>query len=452
MECDKSVEGDKIERLRERILQCPICMDEFQDPRILPCHHSVCLNCLLDYVRHSSSSGRLFRCPQCRSDVCVPRGGVKDFPPNFYINCIQDEIGARPYFGVCDVCRRDWLVSQYRCINCDLDICKFCIHDHRLFSHANQEEANIMRIETGNIGTMLSSQRTCSTHEGEALHMFCATCDILVCMTCLCEDHKQHSTQPLGRKLRSAQHELQTELDTVGVELVQVDKVMGEVTDLRTSILQEREACVRAVRAQARALTLEIDAQGEEFISNITADGSVPALENYSSQLSNYRDQLQRGIHFLENLEEGDISLELIDTYQRYQKSVSECQKGLAGKTFTHQQPSFSPGQLRKAGQYRLFHFGGLKNIRNKIAFLPLPPRKGRWGGMFDIIRGEQARVAFTGCWRALVAMMTLVMVVTLIDLSLKLCTSPGTFTQTLAGFTFVLYVSVAAVCAYIKA
>ncbi|XP_033762003.1 E3 ubiquitin-protein ligase TRIM56-like [Pecten maximus] len=452
MEGDKSIEGDKIERLRERILQCPICIDEFQDPRILPCHHSVCLNCLLDYVRHSSSSGRLFRCPQCRSDVCVPRGGVKDFPPNFYINCIQDEIGARPYFGVCDVCRRDWLVSQYRCINCDLDICKFCIHDHRLFSHAIQEEANIMKIETGNIGTVLSSQRTCTTHEGEALHMFCGTCDTLVCMTCVCEEHKTHITQPLGRKLSLAQGELQTELDQVGLDLTQVDRVMGEVTDLRTKILQNQDACVRTLRAQARALTLEIDAQADDLISHITDDGSVAELERYSTQLSSYRDQLQRGTHFLENLEEGDISLELIDTYRRYQSSMSECRKGLAGQTLKHHHPSFLPGKLHKAGQYRLFHFGRLKNECEQTTFLPLPTRKGCWGRMLDVIRGGRVRITVTGCCRALVAVMTLVMVITLFDLSFKLYSSPGTFTQTLIGLTFVLYVSVAAACAYVKA
>lgn len=452
MECEKNMEVDKIERLRERILQCPICMDEFQDPRILPCHHSVCLNCLLDYVRHSSSSGRLFRCPQCRSDVCVPRGGVRDFPPNFYINCIQDEIGARPYFGVCDVCHRDWLVSQYRCINCDLDICKFCIHEHRLFSHAIEEEANIMKIETGNIGALLSSQRTCTSHKGETLHMFCVTCNTLVCMACVCEDHKTHSTQPLGRKLSQAQGELQTELDQVGLELASVDRAMGEVNDLRTRILQDREACVRALRAQARALTLQIDAQAEDLINNITEDGSVTDLERFSTKLSSYRDQLQRGTKFLENLEEGDISLELIDTYRRYQSSMTECKKSLAGQTLKHHHPSFSPGLLRKAGQYRFFHFGRLKNKGEQTTFLPFLPRKGRLGRMMNNLEHRQKYVTLTQCWRVLVAVMTVVMVITLVDLSLKLYSSPGTFTQTFVGFTFVLYVSVAAVCAYLKA
>ncbi|KAL4222396.1 hypothetical protein ACF0H5_018435 [Mactra antiquata] len=59
---DSSVmEHEKIERLRDRMLQCPICMDEYKDPRILTCHHTVCLSCLLDYVHASSTSGRLFR-------------------------------------------------------------------------------------------------------------------------------------------------------------------------------------------------------------------------------------------------------------------------------------------------------------------------------------------------------------------------------------------------------
>ena len=58
---DSLAEQEKLERLRDRMLQCPICMDEYKDPRILTCHHTVCLNCLLDYVHASSSSGRMFR-------------------------------------------------------------------------------------------------------------------------------------------------------------------------------------------------------------------------------------------------------------------------------------------------------------------------------------------------------------------------------------------------------
>ena len=98
---------EKIERLRERLLQCAVCMDEYKDPRILPCHHTLCFECIDSVVKSSSATGRFFKCPQCRSDVCVPRGGIVHLPINFYIISLQDELGTRgeylitSYFFTC---------------------------------------------------------------------------------------------------------------------------------------------------------------------------------------------------------------------------------------------------------------------------------------------------------------------------------------------------------------
>ena len=90
------MDEDKLERLRERLLQCAVCMDEYKDPRILPCHHTLCFECIENVLHSNASASRIFfRCPQCRTDVYVPRGGITDFPINFYIISLQDELGIK---------------------------------------------------------------------------------------------------------------------------------------------------------------------------------------------------------------------------------------------------------------------------------------------------------------------------------------------------------------------
>lgn len=45
---------------------CPVCREILEDPRQLPCGHSMCLRCLEKLRDHSSTMP--FRCPTCRQD------------------------------------------------------------------------------------------------------------------------------------------------------------------------------------------------------------------------------------------------------------------------------------------------------------------------------------------------------------------------------------------------
>ena len=67
----------------QRLLQCPVCLDRFKQPKLLPCQHTFCLSpCLEGLVDRLT---RIIRCPECRADHVVPRGGPSHFPNNLTI-------------------------------------------------------------------------------------------------------------------------------------------------------------------------------------------------------------------------------------------------------------------------------------------------------------------------------------------------------------------------------
>lgn len=68
--------------------ECPVCYlpydNIFNTPRILPCAHTFCLECLARlcaFLKESQS----FQCPFCREAVPVPGGGVPKLPVNMAI-------------------------------------------------------------------------------------------------------------------------------------------------------------------------------------------------------------------------------------------------------------------------------------------------------------------------------------------------------------------------------
>ena len=59
-------------------------------PKILPCSHTVCLQCLDRIVATFARDTGQFRCPICRELITIPRGGVKTLPPSFLVNQLLD--------------------------------------------------------------------------------------------------------------------------------------------------------------------------------------------------------------------------------------------------------------------------------------------------------------------------------------------------------------------------
>jgi len=55
--------------------KCPICLEDFKDPKSLPCLHTFCLECLRSHCR-DKLPGDEFLCPICRNSCLVPEAGI----------------------------------------------------------------------------------------------------------------------------------------------------------------------------------------------------------------------------------------------------------------------------------------------------------------------------------------------------------------------------------------
>lgn len=436
------MESEKIERLRDRMLQCPICIDEYKDPRILPCHHSVCLNCLLEYVQVSSSSGRLFRCPQCRADVCVPRGGVKDFPPNFYLNCIQDEIGSKPYFGICDVCERDWLVSQYRCIDCDLDICKFCVHDHRLFKHMSGRQSNIIRIETGNIGVNLTAHKSCIEHNDEPSCMYCNTCSIPICVACVCDSHRKHETTTLPKKLALDQKNLQFDLDRLQHEVKEVKANIEKLRDLEKLGEKSADETICQIQDHAQEVIQAVHKLAEKKINSVQANRGrhVKEIQDYETELSGYLDQLQRGSSFLSDLQQEDLCLEMVECFRKYNKVLESSKKSVVNKQIQQDSFSFKPGRVFCKLGCLFAERGVLKIEKQTSTFLEKKKKR------HPLVVFIKEKVSYKRLFLAFVAVC---IIVGFYFIGLNLFEKFNF--ETVFGLVFYAYLSIAGIAAYIR-
>ena len=48
--------------MKEDYLICSICLNQYEDPRVLPCGHAFCVACLAEHI-HKTARNRKFACP-----------------------------------------------------------------------------------------------------------------------------------------------------------------------------------------------------------------------------------------------------------------------------------------------------------------------------------------------------------------------------------------------------
>merc|ERR1711997_729429 len=95
------------------------------NPKLMPCSHTVCIQCLDRIVAIFARDTGQFRCPICRELITIPRGGVQALPPSFLVNQLLD-LMARQRREVIPKCSTHHNQELLFCETCDTVFCTLC--------------------------------------------------------------------------------------------------------------------------------------------------------------------------------------------------------------------------------------------------------------------------------------------------------------------------------------
>lgn len=79
-----------IHQYDHQLLNCGICHSTYSNPKVLPCLHSFCEQCLYDYIPDQSLS---VTCPVCRQQSILPLDGVSALQANIFISSLMEVVG-----------------------------------------------------------------------------------------------------------------------------------------------------------------------------------------------------------------------------------------------------------------------------------------------------------------------------------------------------------------------
>eukprot|EP00057_Strongylocentrotus_purpuratus_P005056 XP_003730096.1 PREDICTED: tripartite motif-containing protein 2 [Strongylocentrotus purpuratus] len=182
----------RAEDIDREFLQCPLCIDRLQKPKVLSCQHTFCVGCLELWVAKNNDQ---LSCPVCRNEYELPQAGVHSLPDNFFVNSIIDFIGRKRQASAtaltCHGCENE---ASHYCTNCEEELCFDCAGAHRRLrltknhklTTLDEHQSSGMRVDCD---FAKQDDKMCRSHRGYLLELFCHSCDIPICRLCVLKDH-----------------------------------------------------------------------------------------------------------------------------------------------------------------------------------------------------------------------------------------------------------------------
>ncbi|XP_070571159.1 tripartite motif-containing protein 3-like [Ptychodera flava] len=298
--------GKVLDQIGKDFLSCVICFERYTNPKVLPCLHTYCEQCLLNLVENQG----VLNCPTCKAPCPLPLGGVQALESNFFMAGLIEEFQARMKgkLAKCESCEETDAVM--RCVECSQYLCQPCVKIHKdtaaSGSHQILSIGEFSEQEYPCAPNLTDQLPYCDVHPEKEIKSFCDTCQVPVYIDCTMDNHR--IPQHVHRDLHNA-----------------ADEYLGDLERM-LSQLELKEHGARKIRSafmQARTLLQKRDYEtGEQLRSR-----AKKVMQQVKREEETLADELKKLYDFQlkgvdANISEIEMELELISSTSSYLKRL----------------------------------------------------------------------------------------------------------------------------------
>lgn len=324
----------------ESELTCPICLELFEDPLLLPCAHSLCFNCAHRIlVSHCSSTKPLesvsaFQCPTCRYVITLNQRGLEGLKRNVTLQNIIDRFQKasvsgpnspsesrrpRPYSATlgggggsarsspaangsiggimsaeqrvaCQFCEQEPPREAVKtCVTCEVSYCDRCLRA----THPNKKPFTSHRLLEPVADAHLRGL-ACLEHENEKVNMYCVVDDQLICALCkLVGRHREHQVTSLSDRFDKLKQTLENNLTNLVKRNSELENQMAKLIQICQQV-EVNTAMHEAKLVEECDELVEIIRQRKQVIAVKIKESKVMKLRKLAQQIANCRQCLER--------------------------------------------------------------------------------------------------------------------------------------------------------------
>lgn len=310
------------------VTECPICTDDFVDPRVLPCIHTYCARCLETYIK-GKETGERVPCPMCKKTFTIPENGIEGLPRNFFIEkllTIRDITNVQTARKKCESCAdadNDAHATVF-CLDCQQSLCATCDSFHkRIKSTRSHRSVKIGdRSESDNIYAKCPPT-FCSKHGDKQLELYCLNCKVAICVICYIECHNSHKCSDVSKIADEFRQLLKNDVTTMADGISKCCEVVNSLETNAKEFAVQIADKRREISERAELLKTAIDRHKQQLVEQleIIERQRVAEIERVSQDVKERTSVIESCRKYAEELlnkgTTGDVARVASDLHQR---------------------------------------------------------------------------------------------------------------------------------------
>ena len=315
----------------EKEITCAICHEHYDEPKVLPCCHYFCKQCIHQLTLRKGTD-KPFSCPECRQDTTLPRGGVDNLKTAFFINRMKGvhsklERAHGKVEAKCEECSGAKAIAF--CRQCTKFICAECVKSHqRMKSFSTHKTVTLDELKEGRTEEIIKEEpppQICKIHK-EPMKIYCFTCSCLICRDCTVKDHTQHEYDFIVTSAPIAKEMLIQQVDLLKSVEVSLSHAVEEIQTTKSKIGAQGDSVANEIRSSFTELRKIVDQREQELLKEaaMKVTEKMDRLSSQKKSLSTERAVVQSVIDYTEQCLEHSTDGEVMSMHGDIQSRIDE--------------------------------------------------------------------------------------------------------------------------------
>ena len=259
----------------EKEITCAICHCRYKDPKVLPCCHFYCKDCILKPAG-AADLLKPFSCPECRAECKIPQTGVDDLPTAFFINRMKEKFARlEQAFGkvesLCELCCEG--KPDAFCHQCGKFLCSNCEESHQRMKalFPNHKTTPLAELKLHEAKQMFDRQvclKNCDAHD-EPLKVFCFDCKCLICRDCTVRDHNGHNCEFNKIAAPMARNELTEKMKPLQETRAEISESLKELQKLQSELSEQEIDLSQSIKGSFEELHQILERREKELLEDL---------------------------------------------------------------------------------------------------------------------------------------------------------------------------------------